>query len=272
MLETVPGLIISQHSGEGKANQYHLRGFNLDHGTDFATSVAGLPVNTPTGAHAHGYADISFLIPELVSNVQFKKGPYFADEGDFSAAGSASINYVNSLDRAPGLVLTPADRSTIGCMLEIREAHENDLPAILEIYNDVVATSTAIYRDEPATLEDRRSWFAARTAEGQPVLVAIDAGDVVGFAAFGGFRPWPGYRFTVEHSVHVRADRRAQGVGAALMTPLIERAAALGMHVMIAGIDADNAGSIRFHERLGFTRVAHSGRSASSSDGGWTWC
>jgi phosphinothricin acetyltransferase len=142
-------------------------------------------------------------------------------------------------------------------MLEIREAHEKDLPAILDIYNDVVATSTAIYRDEPATLEDRRSWFAARKAEGQPVLVAMDGGAVVGFGAFGGFRPWPGYRFTVEHSVHVRADRRGQGVGAALMTPLIERAAALGMHVMIAGIDADNARSIRFHERLGFTKVAH---------------
>jgi hypothetical protein len=99
VLETVPGLVISQHSGEGKANQYYLRGFNLDHGTDFSTTVAGMPVNTPTGAHAHGYADISFLIPELVSGVQFKKGPYFADEGDFSAAGAASINYVNALDR-----------------------------------------------------------------------------------------------------------------------------------------------------------------------------
>jgi hypothetical protein len=99
VLETVPGLVISQHSGEGKANQYYLRGFNLDHGTDFSTTVAGIPVNTPTGAHAHGYADISFLIPELVSGVQFKKGPYFADEGDFSAAGAASINYVNALDR-----------------------------------------------------------------------------------------------------------------------------------------------------------------------------
>jgi hypothetical protein len=99
VLETVPGLVISQHSGEGKANQYYLRGFNLDHGTDFSTSVAGIPVNTPTGAHAHGYADISFLIPELVSGVQFKKGPYFADEGDFSAAGAASINYVNFLEQ-----------------------------------------------------------------------------------------------------------------------------------------------------------------------------
>ena len=99
VLETVPGLIVSQHSGEGKANQYYLRGFNLDHGTDFSTTVAGVPVNTPTGAHAHGYADVSFLIPELVSGVQFKKGPYFAEEGDFSAAGAANINYVNQLDR-----------------------------------------------------------------------------------------------------------------------------------------------------------------------------
>jgi hypothetical protein len=99
VLETVPGMVISQHSGEGKANQYYLRGFNLDHGTDFSTTVAGVPVNTPTGAHAHGYADISFLIPELVSGVQYKKGPYFADEGDFSAAGAANINYVNQLAR-----------------------------------------------------------------------------------------------------------------------------------------------------------------------------
>jgi hypothetical protein len=99
VLETVPGMIISQHSGEGKANQYYLRGFNLDHGTDFATMVAGVPVNTPTGAHAHGYSDVNFLIPELVSGVQFKKGPYFADEGDFAAAGAANINYVNHLER-----------------------------------------------------------------------------------------------------------------------------------------------------------------------------
>lgn len=99
VLETVPGMIVSQHSGEGKANQYYLRGFNLDHGTDFSTTVAGVPVNTPTGAHAHGYSDVGFLIPELVSGVQFKKGPYFAEEGDFSAAGAANVNYVNQLER-----------------------------------------------------------------------------------------------------------------------------------------------------------------------------
>lgn len=97
VLESVPGLVVSQHSGEGKANQYYLRGFNLDHGTDFSLTVAGMPVNTPTGAHAHGYADASFLIPELVSGVQFRKGPYFAADGDFSAAGAANVNYVSQL-------------------------------------------------------------------------------------------------------------------------------------------------------------------------------
>ncbi len=98
VLETVPGLIISQHSGEGKANQYYLRGFNLDHGTDFATTVAGVPVNMPTHAHGHGYSDLNFLIPELISGVQYQKGPYFADQSDFSSAGAASINYANALD------------------------------------------------------------------------------------------------------------------------------------------------------------------------------
>lgn len=99
VLETVPGLVISQHSGEGKANQYYLRGFNLDHGTDFATSVAGTPVNMPTHGHGHGYSDTNFLISELVSGVQFSKGPYFADQGDFATAGAANINYVNTLAR-----------------------------------------------------------------------------------------------------------------------------------------------------------------------------
>jgi hypothetical protein len=105
VLETVPGMIISQHSGEGKANQYYLRGFNLDHGFDFSQTIAGIPVNMPTHAHAQGYADANFLIPELVSGVQFRKGPYYAENGDFSSAGSANINYFNSLER-PIVTLT----------------------------------------------------------------------------------------------------------------------------------------------------------------------
>ena len=99
VLEAVPGFITSQHSGEGKANQYYLRGFNLDHGSDFATTLAGIPMNESSGAHAHGYSDVNLLIPELVSGVQYTKGPYFAEHGDFSAAGSANISYTNSLDR-----------------------------------------------------------------------------------------------------------------------------------------------------------------------------
>ncbi|HEY0144335.1 MAG TPA: TonB-dependent receptor [Thermoanaerobaculia bacterium] len=99
VLETVPGVIVSQHSGEGKANQYYLRGFNLDHGTDIAITVAGVPVNMPTHGHGQGYADANFLIPELVSAVQYKKGPYFAEEGDFASAGAVNVNYASLLDK-----------------------------------------------------------------------------------------------------------------------------------------------------------------------------
>ena len=98
-LEVVPGLIVTQHSGEGKANQYFLRGFNLDHGTDLAISVDGMPVNMPTHGHGQGYADINFMIPELIQSVNVRKGPYFADVGDFGSAGSVAIDYVNRLPK-----------------------------------------------------------------------------------------------------------------------------------------------------------------------------
>lgn len=97
VLETVPGLIITQHSGDGKANQYFLRGYNLDHGTDFATYVAGMPINMPSHAHGQGYTDLNFLIPELISRVDYSKGPYFAENGDFGSAGSARISYAENL-------------------------------------------------------------------------------------------------------------------------------------------------------------------------------
>jgi outer membrane receptor protein involved in Fe transport len=96
-LEVVPGLIVTQHSGEGKANQYFLRGFNLDHGTDLAISVDEMPVNMRTHAHGQGYADLNFLIPELISSVHIRKGPHFADEGDFSSVGSVHINLLDSI-------------------------------------------------------------------------------------------------------------------------------------------------------------------------------
>ena len=103
ILEFVPGMIVTQHSGDGKANQYFVRGYNLDHGTDFASFVAGMPVNNPTHAHGQGYADLNFVIPELVSGIGFKKGPYYADEGDFSSVGAAHIQYFDALPTSTGL-------------------------------------------------------------------------------------------------------------------------------------------------------------------------
>ena len=104
VLEVVPGLIVTQHSGDGKANQYFLRGFNLDHGTDFASRVDGLPVNMPTHAHGQGYSDINFLIPELVDRIEYKKGTYYADEGNFSAAGAVDVTYARRLERSLALL------------------------------------------------------------------------------------------------------------------------------------------------------------------------
>jgi len=103
VLESIPGMAVTQHSGDGKANQYFLRGYNLDHGTDFATWVAGMPVNMPTHAHGQGYTDLNFLIPELVSRVSFAKGPYYAENGDFASVGTARIHYV---DRLPANLAT----------------------------------------------------------------------------------------------------------------------------------------------------------------------
>jgi phosphinothricin acetyltransferase len=140
--------------------------------------------------------------------------------------------------------------------MPIRPATEADLPAITEIFNEVIATSTAIYADDPFSLEDRAAWFAQRRAAGYPVLVADDGDGVAGLASFGDFRAWPGFRHTVEHSVHVRADARGRGLGSALVGALFDPARALGKHVMIAGVDAANDGSIRMHERLGFRRGA----------------
>jgi phosphinothricin acetyltransferase len=149
----------------------------------------------------------------------------------------------------------------------IRAATEDDLPAILEIYNEVIANTTAVYSEHPVSLDDRRAWFDARRAAGYPVLVAVDDSSVVdstvvnsivvGFASFGDFRAWPCYRHTAEHSVHVAAGRRGAGIGRMLLTALLPLAAAQRKHVMIAGVDADNAASMRLHEQLGFERVAH---------------
>ncbi len=99
MLEAVPGLIVSQHSGEGKANQFYLRGFNLDHGTDLRTTIDGMLVNQRSHAHGQGWTDLNFLIPELATRLEYRKGPYYAAEGDFASAGAVSVVYANRLEQ-----------------------------------------------------------------------------------------------------------------------------------------------------------------------------
>jgi L-amino acid N-acyltransferase len=142
--------------------------------------------------------------------------------------------------------------------MRVRAAVPADLPGILAIYNEVIATSTAVYALAPVTLAERTAWFEGRRAQGYPVLVAADGEDVLGFSSFADWRgAWPGYRYTVEHSVHVGADQRGKGIGRQLVEALFPLAAQMSKHVMIGGIDADNAASTRFHQRLGFVQVAH---------------
>jgi outer membrane cobalamin receptor len=109
VIELVPGMVVTQHSGGGKANQYFMRGYNLDHGTDFAISVEGMPVNMPTHGHGQGYDDINFMIPELISRIDFRKGPYFASEGDFATAGAAHIEYFDRLPASIGSITVGTD-------------------------------------------------------------------------------------------------------------------------------------------------------------------
>jgi L-amino acid N-acyltransferase YncA len=140
--------------------------------------------------------------------------------------------------------------------LTIRDAVEADLPAILAIYNDAVVDTTAIWNDALADLAGRKAWWEGRVKQGYPVLVAVEAGRLLGYASFGDFRAFDGYRFTVENSVYVDREARGRGVATALLVPLIERARALGKHVMVAGIAAENDVSIRLHQRLGFVETA----------------
>ena len=137
----------------------------------------------------------------------------------------------------------------------IRPATEADLPAILAIYNDAVANTTAIWNDTLVDLDNRRQWMQARLAGNNPVLVADRAGEVIGYATYGDWRAFDGFRQTKEHSVYVRTDRKGSGAGTLLMQALILTARERGVHVLVACIEAGNAASIRLHEKLGFRNV-----------------
>jgi L-amino acid N-acyltransferase len=141
----------------------------------------------------------------------------------------------------------------------IRDARQRDLEAITAIHNAFVSTAAIEWTDVAHTVEERGAWLAHQRRAGHPVLVVVVGDDVVGWASFGEFRDsrkWPGYRLTVENTIHVSEDHWNGGVGRQLMNALIQRATDMGMHVMVAAVDGENDASIRFHERLGFHEVA----------------
>jgi L-amino acid N-acyltransferase len=139
--------------------------------------------------------------------------------------------------------------------LILRDATRADLPAILAIYNHAVAETTAIWNETLIDLDNRRAWFDLRQSRGFPILVAEVEGRIAGYASYGDWRAFDGFRQSVEHSVYVEKDFYGRGIGKALMTALIERARAGDIHVMVAAIEAGNKGSIALHEKLGFRLV-----------------
>jgi len=140
--------------------------------------------------------------------------------------------------------------------MQVRDADTTHIDGIVAIYNDAVENTTAIWNEKTVDAANRSAWLAERQRVGYPVLVAIDAqGEVAGYASFGDWRAFDGYRHTAEHSVYVRQDCRGAGIGKALMLALIERARGIGKHVLIAAIEAGNTGSIELHKKLGFEPV-----------------
>lgn len=137
----------------------------------------------------------------------------------------------------------------------IRAATDADLPAILAILNEAILNTTAVWSLTPTTLEQRRSWMADRQAKGMPVLVSELDGTVAGFASYGEFRPWEGYKHTVEHSIYVESNLRGKGIGRALLAALLEDAERSGKHTIVAGIEAENTASIRLHAGFGFVET-----------------
>jgi L-amino acid N-acyltransferase YncA len=142
-------------------------------------------------------------------------------------------------------------------MITIRDATENDLQQMLDIYNEIIANTTAVFQYDLHTLDMRKEWFAQKQKENHPVFIAEENNEVVGFSTFGQFRNWQAYKHSVENSVYVRADQRGKGIGKLLLQPLIYTAKQMRVHTMIAGIVADNEASIILHIQFGFIEVAY---------------
>jgi phosphinothricin acetyltransferase len=142
-------------------------------------------------------------------------------------------------------------------MITIRQAIETDLPQLLSIYNDIILHTTAVYDYEPHTQEMRKQWYETKKQQGLPVFVAEEGERILGFSSIGPFRAWAAYKYSVENSVYVAAEERGKGIGKLLIPPLIEATQKLGLHTIIASIDATNEVSLRLHKSFGFEEVAH---------------
>ncbi|MGX9772937.1 TonB-dependent receptor [Janthinobacterium aestuarii] len=235
LLEFVPGLIVTQHSGDGKANQYFLRGFNLDHGTDFATYVDGMPVNMRTHAHGQGYSDLNFLIPELVQRIDYKKGPYFAGEGDFASAGSARIRLADKLPQGQASVSVGqhgyvrgvvADSLSAGpgTLLVGLEVHRNngpwDVPEHVRKYSGVLRYSQGTPDDgfSVTGMAYKNSW----NATDQVPLRAVESGQI---GRFGSLAPSDGgdtSRYSLSYAMRKRTDNRLFELDAYLIRSQLE--------------------------------------------------
>ena len=235
LLEFVPGLIVTQHSGDGKANQYFLRGFNLDHGTDFATHVDGMPVNMRTHAHGQGYSDLNFLIPELVQRIDYKKGPYFAGEGDFASAGSARIRLADKLPQGQASVSigqhgylrgVAADSVAAGpgTLLYGLEVHRNngpwDVPERVRKYSGVLRYSQGTANDgfSVTAMAYKNSW----NATDQVPLRAVASGQI---GRFGSLAPSDGgdtSRTSLSYAMRQRTQNRLFELDAYLIRSQLE--------------------------------------------------
>ena len=235
LLEFVPGLIVTQHSGDGKANQYFLRGFNLDHGTDFATYVDGMPVNMRTHAHGQGYSDLNFLIPELVQRIDYKKGPYFASEGDFASAGAARIRLADKLPQGQGsisigqhgyvrgVVAASLDAGP-GTLLYGLEVNRNngpwDVPENVRKYSGVLRYSQGTPDDgySVTAMAYRNSW----NATDQVPLRAVESGQI---GRFGSLAPSDGgdtWRYSLSYAMRQRTGNRLFELDAYLIRSQLE--------------------------------------------------
>jgi len=216
ILETVPGLLVTQHSGAGKANQFFLRGFNLDHGTDFATSLGGVPLNLPSHAHGQGYTDLNFLIPELVGTVHFRKGPSAAEVGDFGSAGAADLGYLRRLERGFATVGGGSFGYARLVAADSRKVGEGDLLYAVEgMHEDGPWTVPSDYRKVNAVVgydrgTNERGWNVTAMAYAGEWTATDQIPSRAGIGIFDSIDPTDGgdsRRFSLQGDWHGESDR-----------------------------------------------------------------